>query len=403
MASISSAFKVTMSAASMKALPIIIGMIVLSTFGDVVFSEFSYFITSVSFVVVLISTGLVPSLIRELCKSSDKNERQFILEKYLRTSYTIGLIILFFLVISVELELYLISKLTETFIVAFSIVTVVLCYSTLQAVGNINLSFLVCLLNSFIILFSVYLSSFYSVDVVYCFYVLSYLFLAIFNLVLMSNFGFLSKSLFDVKNLKRDFIYVYRSTFLIFFSNLIWMASIFLFHSLLIKNDSSKALYTSFAIAYQLFTLVVFVPGALAPLIISGLKNNLSIYSIFKLSFLYFMLGLGVALISFFFSGVLEFFYNYDFSERQLDIVLFTLISASFSAASAPFIQFLISIGKEYYIALAAIVWSLCALQIFYFGSWSSVFELYFLLGHILSFLSLLVFSVYESKIREAA
>lgn len=271
--------------------------------------------------------------------------------------------------------------------------------SILQALGHSKEALYISVINTCILASFILMALQNSFDSFFFYYISAYFFMVIVCFLFLKKNGFIRLSLQDISN---PFQLIYenvREAGTIFLPNIVWMVGMFLFHMQIAKNSITSSNYSSFAIGYQWLTLIVFIPGALAPYVISSLvKNHMKKSQVIKLSLFYILIG-GISTIFYLiFSLYIQKIYGYYFSAEQSNIVLMVLISASFAAGNAPLIQSLISEGRAFYIGFGAVSWLLFALFPVLLNYNISNFATFFLLGYIASYIVLTFFCLFDLR-----
>lgn len=157
----------------------------------------------------------------------------------------------------------------------------------------------------------------------------------------------------------------------IFIFNALWMVSVFVLNGLLIEDVSAQE-YGAFSLGYQWFSVLVFIPGILAGVFIPHLKKLNSHEDAralaLRLSIYYFGFALVSLLIFFAAFPVFEFVYGSEILARGKQIFYLVLGVGVLGCALAPIIQFNVSYGGGKALVIAAVLWSVIALSIYFIG-----------------------------------
>ncbi|MEZ9254114.1 hypothetical protein AB4139_12460 [Vibrio cyclitrophicus] len=394
---INKALNVILTSVIQKSLPILMGVFVMNYYGNLAFTQFSLFLTAIASIVVFVSTGMTPALIKSAAKFRYISEQRRVFEEFLITS----LILWIFVSVTFLSAGYfhflpeLFDNITYQFlIVSMCMIVILFSLSLMQTLGLTSTSLKVSIGNALMLIVSCGVASFIDFYFFLNLYTVTFVLMAVnclINLARNDLFIFHKLCITNPFNLVCDTV---KQSGSVFIPNIIWMLSVFYFHVYVSSNTHTTSLYSSFAIGYQWLTFIVFIPGALAPLVISYFsKEGLGFKKAYLLSITYLILGIFLCVIFYQFSGYFSLLYGYEFSEKEIDIVLFVLLSGAIAGANAPLIQFLIGISKAYYICVASLLWSIVSIipQVS-LNLFLDFYEVFFI-AYLVSYLSLLVIS----------
>lgn len=157
----------------------------------------------------------------------------------------------------------------------------------------------------------------------------------------------------------------------IFIFNALWMVSVFVLNGQLIEDVSAQE-YGAFSLGYQWFSVLVFIPGILAGVFIPHLKQMSSHEDArvlaLRLSIYYFGFALVVLLALFAAFPVFEYVYGSEILANGKQIFYLVLGVGVLGCALAPVIQFNVSYGGGRALVIAAVLWSVIVLSIYYSG-----------------------------------
>jgi hypothetical protein len=345
-----------------KSLPILMGIFVMNYYGKGAFSEFSLFLTAIASIVVFVSAGMVPALIKSIVKFSNIDEQRKSFESYLISAFILWAIVSFIFLLGGYFNVLpkMFDSMTYNFlIVSMSMIIILFSLSIMQALGFTATSLNVSVINALILTAGVGISSFIEFDYFLDLYTLIFIFMAVNCLITLSK-----NDLFILKKIKimAPFKLVsetFKQSGTVFVPNIIWMLAVFQFHIYVSSNIHTSSFYASFAIGYQWLTFIVFIPGALAPLVISSFSTgSFGLKKAYLLSLTYFTFGVFLCSLFYIFNEYSSVIYGHTLSVKEVEIVLFVLLSGAIAGANAPLMQFLIGISKAYYIGVAAILWA---------------------------------------------
>lgn len=406
MATPSSVLNVLISSSVQKLMPILVGIYVMNRYGQSAYSEFSLFLTAVIAFIVLVSTGMVPALIKELAGVKTVTIQRKIIEGYLLSAVVmcsvVGVFLAALLYSGIGSSLLKQGDYFGIVATAVSIVVVLFSLSALQTTGRAFQASSMSILNAFLMVLVLSILSFLEYGFFITVYSTAYLFVLVNSLRCLSKEGLFAFSTFNLRYPVKNLIKIYRHSSSIFLPNIIWMLGIFAYHSFVASSASSSADYPSFAIAYQWLTLMVFIPGALAPLVIARFSADSTAWrDVFLVSILYLSISLIFSILLVQFVGVLEWVYEFEFVGKQKRILTAILLSGVFAAANAPLIQYLISQSGGLKICLASAVWLVVSLIPQVFSEAEQLFAEIFFLAYFLSYCCLLVVSFLANKPRK--
>jgi O-antigen/teichoic acid export membrane protein len=157
----------------------------------------------------------------------------------------------------------------------------------------------------------------------------------------------------------------------IFIFNALWMVSVFVLNSQLIEDVSVQE-YGAFSLGYQWFSVLVFIPGILAGVFIPHLKQMSSLEGAMalalRLSVYYFAFALVVFLAMFAAFPIFEYVYGTEILANGKRLFYLVLGVGVLGCALAPLIQFNVSYGSGWELVIAAVLWSVIVLSIYYGG-----------------------------------
>ena len=225
-------------------------------------------------------------------------------------------------------------------------------------------------------------------------YSFSYAAYAMCLIVFLIRLGYLNENLIlnlrSFNKLGKNVIDVLKGVSWIFPSNVIWMASIFCYHGLVKGNHEISGTYVYFGFGYQVFSLLVFIPNSLTPLMIShfSLSKNSEAEHSLSTSYLYILISSIFAVI---FSIYL--LYNQVFG---FEYVITTVLAGIFASGVAPLSQFLVAKGKASLIFPSAIIFPIVLFSMYMINE--NYYYMYFLAAYFSSYatIAMLVKVVYD-------
>lgn len=393
---LSQAMLVLTSAGLQRATPIAMGVFILRFYGEESYKYYSYILIVISLSVVFISAGMIPTILRNVALNHQDVIRQ---KEILQSSYFFSFVLWVFVCVAL-LSLKLLGYFFENLswfeilllsISALGVILVTLSSAFLQSMKELKLAiypptffFISLVFTSFIAFilrlpFTIYLCCFF---VTYFIIGVSSLYFVYLKLILSY------KSLIQPKRNLLHFRKIYRESLGVFFYNLVWMLGIFQFHTYISHNESLSNSYEWFALGYQWFTLIIFIPGALAPLVIpyfaQGRKDE---FPVIGLAILYAIFASFIFLLLSYNGLFLKLLYGLDVAldNQGFDIYKNTLIAGIFAAFSAPLIQYLIGRNKLWVLWIAAISWLLTSLSPQTQNDLSEYYSLFFLVSYFVS------------------
>ncbi|EGR9013197.1 hypothetical protein I8D63_002848 [Vibrio parahaemolyticus] len=380
---------VLLSSLIQKTVPLFFGLVVLKYFGSEYYSSFSYNIVFSVMFTVVITAGLAPSLIKDVLEE-EEIKRSVVVEKYIS--------VVLFSVVFVSLLSFIImtllseSNMYEIFfmhILAIGVVVVSLLIPLSQSIGLANKVIKLSLF-FFLLLFLFFVFSFsYEENLFIFLYSVSYLIFGSLLILILINQRLITKNIFlqmsinvYCLNLNR----IFRKVIWIFAPNAIWMLVIFVFHTVLKTNEDTMDTYQWFALGYQLFSIIVFLPNSMAPIIIRRFVQGkgFSIHDAIKISLFYIAIALVFIFVSYF-----SFVFIFPDVLIDIDIVLCTTLAGAFSAGVAPITQYLISRAKAYYLLPAVSLFSLIIFIVCF--DFLNYYYMGFLISYALTYIMLLI------------
>lgn len=394
---INKALNVVFTSVIQKSLPILMGVFIMKYYGKSSFTEFSLFLTAIATIVVFVSTGMTPALIKSISKLKHTTERRRIFEKYLISAFFLWMIVSFVFLFASYVHILpeLFDNISYNFlVVSMCMIIILFSLSVMQALGFTSTSLKVSVGNALMLITSCGFFSYIDFYLFLNLYSVVFIFMAFNCLISLSK-----NDLFNFREIRvvSPFYLIcdtVKTSSSVFIPNIIWMIAVFKFHIYVSSNDHTSLLYSSFAIGYQWLTFIVFIPGALAPLVISYFaKEGFGLKKAYFLSVIYLILGIVLCVFFYLFSGCISLLYSSEFSEKEIEIVLFVLLSGAIAGANAPLMQFLIGISRAYYIGVASILWSIISIipQI-RLNPFLDFYEVFFI-AYLVSYLCLLVIS----------
>lgn len=371
MRKVSNILNVVFSSVIQKSLPILIGIIVMNFYGEEGFIKFSLFLTGLIAFVVFISTGMVPALIKAITLS--ESDKQVVFNNYLSMACLAWLLISL-VSISFSLCNLLPDRISELIpyliVVSICVICILFSLAALQALGYTALAFRISVFNTLIVSFFVLISLMFQFEIFLIMYLISYVIMLFVSLWFLSKFEIFDIRLISISKATRSLLPTLKESGSVFIPNIIWMLGVFFFHSFVASTESTESEYSTFAIGYQWLTFIVFIPGALAPIVISYFSKAGGVRQVYCMSFLYIILGFIVTACFYFLDTQISTVYNIELTDRDVEILGLTLLSGCVAAGNAPLIQFLISKNHAIYITFASLSW----LIIILISSFSTLF-----------------------------
>lgn len=395
-------FNIVFTSVVQKALPILMGIFVMNHYGTDAFSEFSLFLTSIASVVVFVSAGMVPALIKSISTSVTISERRKVFESYLFSAFYlwVGISVIFLIGESVNFLPTVFEKITYSFlIVSMCMIIILFSLSVAQTLARTVASLYISIINMVILIVGIGVSYYIEFGGFLYFYTFLFILMAVNCLVVMSRNQLCKFTKVKFISPFQLIVGTVKESGSIFIPNIIWMLAIFQFHIFVASDVEVNEYYPSFAIGYQWLTLIVFIPGALAPFVISSFANEKGgLKNAYFLSITYLGLGFFICVCFYIFNDYFSLLYGKGFSHKELDVIMFILMSGAIAGANAPLMQFLIGISKSIYTGIAAITWAVISiLPRFDFGISFTFYEMFFY-GYLCSYLSLVFIGYNKSR-----
>ncbi len=371
-----------------KSIPLLAGFFVLYRYGDNNYSDFSFLLISSITSTVIVTSGIIPTLIVDVLASQDESET---IGKYFRAVIFWSILVMIGLFLANNYNVVKIIDFTALAVLSIGMIFCNLLTSVLHALDKsrvvnnlslISLVYFICML---------FLGLTISYDLFVDLYCLMYVVNLFFVFLVCINYKWLrfSANLFHIT--LPELKYVYGKVLWIFLPNALWMICIYFFNSSVKTSELYSHEYSWFALGYQFLSILVFIPNALMPLVLRKFSNlkRASLFSAIRLSFIYMFIS---AVFSLFVS--LSIYYVPDFWPISISksVFVFTLSAGVFSAGIAPLSQWLITVKKPYFLFPAVGIWG--GGYLFLFGKFDNAASLFFFLN-MFSYIIMLIISVF--------
>lgn len=376
-----------------KSMPLLFGLVVLWQYDKSTYESYVYMTVYSVMFTVLISAGVAPSLIRKI--SAGK-----VVSEVISSHFSIVLVLAILLVTFAGVYFFnneYVARVDLLPMLGLGFFTVIssMAIPVLQARKNNSSILYSSLFFFFTLSFLHILSTLINNENPLYVYSLSYAAYATCLIVSLIRLGYLNENfilnLLSVNRLGKNVRDVSRGVSWIFASNVIWMISIFCYHSL-VKGDSDISdTYIYFGFGYQVFSLLVFIPNSLSPLMISHFslsKNSEAGYS------------LGTSYVYIFISTIFAVIFSIYLLYNQVlgfEYIVTTVFAGIFASGVAPLSQFLVAKEKANLILPSAIAFPIVLFGMYIFNE--NYYHMYFLVAYFSSYalVAILVKVVYDN------
>lgn len=323
-----------------KFLPVLCSYLVLFLFTNELFGEFVYFLTFSAFITTAVSSGLISAMLSEITK---QEQNEIVIVKR-------HLIILFGLLVFITGLTHFVNLIfcfvgfdiyVAAVISGLAISLVMFSISLLQFKMDEGFVAKMLVVNVIVFIFLFLFLSWFIGFSVFTSYSVTYLISSLIILFLSTQRLHESKGeskdrLFDFERCKWTLSNIAQ----VYIPNLSWMFVILLIHTTLKDSDS----YSSFAMGYQLISILTFAPIALTPIMIKQYGYS----SLTKAKAKALRMSLMTLLICFFLTWPISFSISKIVNITNEQVFLLTSFSAMFIAGLAPISNYLIIAKKHY-------------------------------------------------------